>query len=205
VRPRLYCATSNPGKLAEFQAAAPPELDLLPADAVDCPETGASFEGNAVQKALCYAEALQDLVFADDSGLEVDALGGEPGLRSARFAGPGATDEQNRALLLERLRLLRRAGGPLPAARFVCVIALAQPGDVLATFQGSAEGVILEAPRGRGGFGYDPLFLFPPLGRTFAELDPAEKFARSHRGRAFRALLEWLAAHPEVLTASPPN
>ena len=192
---RLYCATSNRGKLAEFQAGARPDLELVATGPRDCPETGASFEANAAQKALCYAAAVQDLVFADDSGLVVDALGGEPGIHSARFAGANATDEQNNALLLEKL-----AGLPLPAARFVCAIALARPGRVLATFHGEAEGVVLEAPRGQGGFGYDPLFYFPLLGRTFAELAPAEKFAHSHRGQAFRRLLRWLNAHPEALT-----
>ena len=192
---RLYCATSNQGKLAEFSAAAPPDLELVAAGSYDCPETGTSFEANAAQKALCYAAAVQDLVFADDSGLVVDALGGEPGIHSARFAGPHATDQQNNALLLEKLAAL-----PFPAARFVCAIALARPGRVLATFLGTAEGVVLEAPRGQGGFGYDPLFYFPPLGRTFAELSPEQKFTHSHRGQAFRALLQWLETHPEALT-----
>jgi XTP/dITP diphosphohydrolase len=192
---RLYCATSNRGKLAEFQAAAPPDLEIVAAGSHDCPETGASFEANAAQKALCYAAAVQDLVFADDSGLVVDALKGEPGVHSARFAGPHATGQQNNALLLEKL-----AGLPLPAARFVCAIALARPGRVLATFRGTAEGVVLEAPRGQGGFGYDPLFYFPPLGCTFAELSPGQKFAHSHRGQAFRRLLQWLETHPEALT-----
>ena len=190
---RLYCATSNHGKLAEFQAAAPPDLELVATGPRDCPETGASLEANAAQKALCYAAAVQDLVFADDSGLVVDALGGEPGIHSARFAGPNATDQQNNALLLEKL-----AGLPLPTARFVCAIALALPGRVLATFHGSAEGAVLEAPRGQGGFGYDPLFYFPPLDCTFAELSTEQKFAHSHRGQAFRALLRWLEAHPDA-------
>lgn len=185
----LYCATSNPGKLGEFQRAAPPDVRIAPAGPFDCPETGSSFEENAVQKALCYARHVGDVVFADDSGLEVDELGGEPGIRSARYAGPEAGDEQNRALLLEKLRPFSR-----PAARFVCVLALAQPGRLLATFHGVVEGAILEAPRGTGGFGYDPLFYFPPLGRTFAEITSEEKFAHSHRGKAFRALVEWIQA-----------
>jgi XTP/dITP diphosphohydrolase len=193
--PRLYCATSNPGKLAEFRAAAPPDLEIVATGARECPETGASFEDNAAQKALCYAAAVKDLVFADDSGLVVEALGGEPGIHSARFAGPGATDQQNNVLLLERL-----AGCPLRAARFECAIALARPGSVLATFHGTAEGVVLEAAHGRGGFGYDPLFYFPPLDRTFAELSPEEKFTHSHRGQAFRAMLRWVEAYPEALT-----
>ena len=187
-------ATSNPGKLAEFRLAAPPDLEILPAGVFDCPEIGDSFEENAAQKALSYAGQVQDLVFADDSGLEVDALGGKPGIHSARYAGPGASDEQNRARLLENLR----AAGtpPCPSARFVCVIAVALPGRLLAKFHGVAEGEILDAPRGAGGFGYDPLFYFHPLGRTFAELSGEQKVAWSHRGRAFREMLTWLRAHP---------
>ena len=190
----LYCVTGNPGKLAEFRHAAPQGLELLAAGALDCPETGASFEQNAVQKALYYADHLQATVFADDSGLEVDALGGAPGIRSARYAGPGTTDEDNRRLLVENLRGVER-----PRARFVCVLALAHPGRLVATFRGSAEGEILDAPRGAGGFGYDALFFYPLLGRTFAELTPEEKLAHSHRGKAFRALLAWLDAHPGLL------
>ena len=187
----LYCATSNPGKLAEFRQGAPAGVRILSAGPFDCPETGGSFEENAVQKALCYAERLSELVFADDSGLEVDALDGEPGIHSARYAGPGASDEQNRALLLRNLRHCRR-----PRARFVCVLALARAGRLLATSEGVAEGEILDAPIGDGGFGYDPLFYYPPLGRTFAQLSVPEKFAHSHRGKAFRAMLAWLEIRP---------
>lgn len=183
---KLYCATSNPAKLAEFQAAAPPWLEILPAAETECPETGATFEENAVQKALCYAGRVGDLVFADDSGLEVEALGGAPGSRSARYAGPGATDADNRARLMQEL-----AGKESPA-RFVCVIALARPDRALATFRGEANGTILTAERGNGGFGYDPLFLYPALDRTFAEMTPEEKLRHSHRGRAFRAMVVWL-------------
>jgi len=187
----LYCATGNPGKLAEFRHAAPPGLELLAAGPLDCPETGGSFEENAVQKALYYADHLQAAVFADDSGLEVDALGGAPSIRSARYAGPGATDEENRRRLVKNLRGVDR-----PRARFVCVLALAEPGRLVATFRGATEGEILDAPRGAGGFGYDPLFYYPALGHTFAELTPEQKHAHSHRGKAFRALLAWLDAHP---------
>ena len=183
---RLYCATSNPGKLAEYQQGAPAGWEILAAGPVPCPETGRTFEENAVQKALCYAADVGDLVFADDSGLEVDLLGGAPGIHSARYAGPEATDEQNRARLLERL------GGRRSPARFVCVVALARPGELLGTFQGTVQGIIIEAPRGAGGFGYDPLFYFPALDRTFAEIPAAEKFVYSHRGQAFRALVAWL-------------
>ncbi len=184
----LHCATSNAGKLAEFGQAAPAGMEIVAAGPFDCPETGASFEDNAVQKALCYAAHLGELVLADDSGLEVEVLRGEPGIHSARYAGAGATDEQNRSLLLRNLRGLP----PRPAARFVCALALARPGQLLATFNGTATGYILAEPRGSGGFGYDPLFFFPPLGRTFAELEPQEKWQHSHRGKAFRVMLEWL-------------
>ncbi len=190
----LYCATSNPGKLAEFRHAAPPGLEIVAAGPFDCPETGGTFHENAVQKALCYARHLDGLVFADDSGLEVEVLGGEPGIHSARYAGPNATDEDNRHLLLARLG----ARAERPRARFLCVVALAQSERLLATFEGMAGGEILDAPRGSGGFGYDPLFYYPPLGRTFAELDPEEKFVHSHRGKAFRAMLRWLEEHRAV-------
>ena len=192
----IHCATSNPGKLQEFRLAAPAGIRIVPAGPLDCPETGRSFEENAVEKALCYAAHIGDLVFADDSGLEVDALGGEPGIRSARYDGPDATDEQNRALLLEKLRA---TGIHRPQGHFICVIALARPRRLLATFHGSVEGEILDAPRGAGGFGYDPLFYFPPLGITFAQMSGEEKLAHSHRGKAFRAMLEWLASHPSQL------
>jgi XTP/dITP diphosphohydrolase len=195
----ITCATSNPGKLAEFQHAAPPGWQVASASRFDCPETGHSFAENAAQKALCCAAHTQALVFADDSGLEVEALGGAPGIHSARYAGPHATDEQNRARLLESLRGLRIPPGERPRARFVCVVALAVPGRLLASFEGTAEGEILEAPRGTGGFGYDPLFYFPALGRTFAELSAAEKLRHSHRGKAFRQLLQWLEEHKTQL------
>ena len=198
----IHCATSNPGKLQEFRLAAPAGIRIVPAGPLDCPETGRSFEENAVQKALCYAAHIGDLVFADDSGLEVDALGGEPGIRSARYAGPDATDEQNRAVLVEKLRAAGIVPGKRPGARFTCVIALAQPGRLLATFHGAVEGEILSAPLGAGGFGYDPLFYFPPLGLTFAQMSSEEKLAHSHRGKAFRAMLEWLDSRPP---SNPPR
>jgi XTP/dITP diphosphohydrolase len=185
---RLYAATSNPAKLAEFRQGAPEGIEIVAAGPVDCPETGASFEENARQKALCYAAAVGDLVFADDSGLEVDLLGGAPGIYSARYAGENAGDAENRA------RLLRELGGRRAAARFVCVIAVARPGEVLAAFRGDVEGVILDSERGELGFGYDPLFYYPPLGRTFAEMTAEEKFACSHRGQAFREMTKKLGS-----------
>jgi len=192
----LHAATSNAGKLAEFQAAArqasaPLLVEALPgmASLPACVEDGLTFEENARKKAEHYSRLAGGLIFADDSGLEVQALGGAPGVHSARYSGPGATDARNNDKLLAALRDLEP---DRCQARFVCVIALAEAGGVLAVFRGVAEGVILDAPRGSNGFGYDPLFLFPPLGRTFAELSREEKLQFSHRGRAFRALLSWL-------------
>ena len=191
----LYCATANPGKLVEFRLAAPSDLQFVAVGPFDCPETGRTFEENAVQKALCYARHVNGLVFADDSGLEVDLLGGAPGIHSARYAGPGATDEQNRVLLLENLRPISGGATSRPRARFVCVVALALPERLLATFHGTAEGEILDAPRGTGGFGYDPLFYYPAFGATFAEVTAEAKRTVSHRGqamaRARQILVEW--------------
>jgi len=222
----LYLASANPGKLREFSAAALdrgilveplPRIESLPA----CIEDGRTFEENARKKALHYSAYVSGTVFADDSGICVDALGGAPGVFSARFAGPGATDDENNHKLLEELRradeelCLAQAfiEGPenLPAsldwrrvapvvgyqplrrtAHYVCVIALAQSGRILCVTEGRADGVILDDPRGTGGFGYDPYFFYPPLGRAFAELKPDEKFAISHRGKAFRKLLDFV-------------
>ena len=193
----LYCATANQGKLREFRLAAGEGIRIHPIASRNCPEAGETFEENARAKALCYELGLaalgEPLVFADDSGLAVDALGGAPGVHSARFAGPDADDRSNNALLLERLRGVE-AGRR--TARFVCTIALARAGTMLRTFTGNAEGRILEAPIGSNGFGYDPLFYFPELGKGFAELAPEVKWAHSHRGKAFRAMLEWLRANP---------
>ena len=196
MRRELWCATSNAGKLREFQHAAGQDFLLQGLPPQPCPEEGRTFEENAVSKALCYSQALDGgptgasrLVFADDSGLEVDALGGAPGVLSARFAGPGADDEANNRLLLAKLDGLPVAER---AARFVCCIALCRQGLLLRTFHGEARGRILERPLGSGGFGYDPLFYFPPLEKTFAQLSPEEKGRHSHRGQAFRKMLEWI-------------
>lgn len=193
----LYCATANQGKLREFRLAAGQGIRIHPIAPRDCPETGHTFEENAKSKALCYERGLASsgnpLVFADDSGLVVDALDGAPGIYSARFAGPDADDQANNALLLEKLRGVETSRR---TARFVCNIALAQSGKVLRTFTASAEGRILEAPIGSDGFGYDPLFYVPDLGKGFAELPPEVKWAHSHRGKAFRAMLEWLHTNP---------
>ena len=194
----LYACSSNKGKLAEFSLAAEQaglsQFEILPLPGlkrIEPPEeTGAAFEENAVLKALYYARFSQELVFADDSGLEVEALGGAPGVVSARFAGPDASDQQNNALLLKEMA----AEGPPRNARFVTVIALAKAGKLLTVAHGVVAGSILREERGTCGFGYDPLFFYPPLNRSFGELSDPEKFAVSARGNASRNLLHWLAA-----------
>lgn len=192
---KLYCATTNPGKLREFRLAAERfgggiEIEALPGlERIEPPEEhGKTFEENAIAKAVYYSRYAPGLLFADDSGLEVDALGGAPGVRSARYAGPGATDEENNRLLIERLR-----GVEDRTARFVCVVALAERGRLVRTFRGTVEGRVLEAPRGENGFGYDPLFYYPPFGCTLAEVSGEKKLSVSHRGKALEAMLAWLA------------
>jgi XTP/dITP diphosphohydrolase len=186
----LYCATSNPGKLREFRGAAGaafqieplPNLHLIPAPE----ETGTTFEENAIQKARYYAQHDREVpVFAEDSGLEVDALGGAPGVYSARFAGD---DAANNAAVLERL-----GDSANRRARYVAVIALILPGQEPCTFRGTVEGEILREPRGSGGFGYDPLFYYPPFGATFAEVPAERKLTVSHRGRAVEKMAEYMA------------
>jgi XTP/dITP diphosphohydrolase len=205
----LYLASSSPGKVREFRAAAARRgllLETLPRfDELDaCVEDGATFEENARKKAVHFSRNFPGLVFADDSGISVDALEGRPGVRSARFAGPHSTAEQNNQRLLaelHRLETARRAqagAAPEPRglfnrlARYDCVIALAEQGQVLTVVAGRVMGVIIDEPRGSAGFGYDPYFFYPPLGKTFAEISPEEKFAVSHRGVAFRKLLDYL-------------
>ena len=201
----LYVATSNPGKLRDFAAAAEttgtgilleplPNLISIPAPSEDEP----TFEGNARTKAVYYSLQSPGLtVVADDSGLEVDILEGEPGVRSARYAedagfAPGSDlplDERNNQYLLQSLHEVPQTKR---TARYRCVLAAALDGKVLSTAEGSVEGVILTAPRGNSGFGYDPLFLVPKLGKTMAELDLPTKLTLSHRGRALGALLSKL-------------
>jgi XTP/dITP diphosphohydrolase len=188
----LYCATGNPGKLREFQMSAGQtaiRVEMAPGfgDIQPCEETGATFEENAVLKAKYYGALAPGPLFADDSGLEVDALGGAPGVYSARFAGPHATDEANNQLLLERMRGVRDR-----VARFVCVIALVDGGRLAGTFRGEVEGEILEEARGANGFGYDPLFYYPPFGCTLGEASAERKLQVSHRGKALRALWQLL-------------
>jgi XTP/dITP diphosphohydrolase len=184
----VYCATSNPGKLREFQLAAPDfDVRALPNSVPPPDETGDTFEANAIEKAVAYGQHVSGYLFADDSGLEVDALGGAPGVRSARYAGEHATDAANNELLLERLR-----GVENRTARFVCVIALVLDGKLMKTFRGIVEGRIIDEPRGSGGFGYDPLFYCPDFGCTFGEAAIEQKMQVSHRGRALAAMFAYL-------------
>lgn len=186
----VFCATSNPGKLREFRLAAS-DIEVQPlAQSVPPPEeTGATFEDNAILKARYYGGFVDGYLFADDSGLEVDALGGAPGVHSARYAGPDATDAANNALLLERM-----AGVADRRARFVCVIALVHNARLVKTFRGSVEGGILDAPRGTSGFGYDPLFFHDGFGCTFGEAAIGHKMLVSHRAQALAAMFTYLRA-----------
>jgi XTP/dITP diphosphohydrolase len=204
---KILVATSNAGKLRDFAGAAAPfgiTIANIPhfSSLAQVVEDGVTFEENARKKAEGYSLAAPgELVLADDSGLEVDALGGDPGVHSARYAAPdihdvepqaaecNTDDEANNARVLRELK-----GTPEEkrTARFVCVLAIARDGRVLQTFKGTAEGRILEARRGENGFGYDPLFFFPAIQKTFAELDAEEKSRYSHRGAAFRKLLQWM-------------
>jgi XTP/dITP diphosphohydrolase len=193
----LYAATKNKGKLHEFLDASAQSaltdlrIEPLPllSELEPPAETGSTFEENARLKAQYYSGHTDGFVFADDSGLEVDALDGAPGVYSARYAGPSATDQENNRLLLENLR-----GKQTRSGRFVCAVALARHGKALLTSLGTVEGEILEAPRGREGFGYDPLFYCPETGCSFAEASRDQKFQVSHRGRAFRSLLRQIVA-----------
>jgi len=190
----LYCATSNPGKLREFREAASGgwEIEPLPKLREIPPpeENGTTFEENAILKARYYAAFAREVpVYAEDSGLEVDSLGGAPGVYSARFSGPDATDAANNQLLLDRL-----AGKTDRVARYVAVIALVLPDGSIRSFRGTVEGEILREPRGSGGFGYDPLFFYPPFGCTFAEVSREQKLTVSHRGRAAASMMDFLNA-----------
>jgi len=204
---RLYAATTSAGKLRDFRTAALahaleieplPEIEKIPAPAED----GDTFAANAALKAAYYSRfAPGALVLGDDSGLEVDALGGAPGVRSARFAAdcglidsPDAndnTDVWNNMVLLQRMANI---AAPQRTARYKCVLAAARDGTVCHTAEGAVEGLILDAPRGTGGFGYDPLFYLTELGKTMAEIDLETKLSFSHRGRAIAALLPLILA-----------
>lgn len=184
----VYCATSNPGKLREFQLAAPDfDVQQLPRPVAPPDETGETFEENAIGKAEYYGGFTDGYLFADDSGLEVDALGGAPGVHSARYAGPEASDADNNALLLRRLHDIANR-----TARFVCVIALVKDGKLVRTFRGAVEGRIIDAPRGSGGFGYDPLFYYEPFGCTFGEAPIGDKMLVSHRAQALEKMFTFL-------------
>jgi|SRR5579863_2365126 len=206
---RILIATSNPGKLRDFAGAAAGhgvEIAGVPGFASLPPvvEDGDSFEANARKKAEGYSRYVpREIVVADDSGLEVDALHGAPGVHSARYSAPellgtephkagvNTDDDANNARVL---RELKNVPAPKRTARFVCVLAAALDGKTLATFRGVAEGIILETPQGTNGFGYDPLFYFPEIQKTFAELTAEEKSKYSHRGAAFRQFLRWCNA-----------
>jgi len=202
----LFLASSNPGKLGEYRALAQttapgatntvearvgiellPGFDSLPSFDEDAP----TFAENALGKALHSSWLAEGLVFADDSGLVVPALGGAPGVHSARYAGPNATDAERVAKLLGELR---GKEGAERAAYFVCAIALAEKGRAIAIVTARVDGEILESPRGIGGFGYDPVFYLPAIKKTFAELLSEEKNLYSHRGKAFRKLIAGLGS-----------
>ncbi len=190
---KLLIATTNPGKLREIQQLlAGIEFDLVTlADwpAVPPPEeTGRTFAENARAKALYYAGCTDQLTVAEDSGLEIDALGGAPGVESARFGGANTTYPEKFSLIYEALHA---SGAPTSTARFVCALALAHPGGVIFETRGTVEGRVAPEPKGTGGFGYDPIFFYPPFGSTLAEVDE-RKSAVSHRGQAFRALRSFL-------------
>lgn len=198
----ITVATSNAGKLRDFQGAAARfdvEVRSLHGFSALTPATedGATFAENALKKAAHYSKTAPDvLVIADDSGIEVDALRGGPGVHSARYAasepGQNASDQANNRKLLKELA---GVSDPERGAQFVCAIAAAQNGVCIAQiFTGTVRGIILRGPRGNSGFGYDPLFLLPQLGKTFAELTPDEKARYSHRGIAFRKFLEWFVS-----------
>lgn len=198
---RIVFATTNPHKLRELDQVLAPlgvevvGLEQLGRDVPEPVEDATTFEGNARIKAQAYAEALRMRCLAEDSGLEVDALGGAPGVHSARYAGVGATRaEKDRANNEKLLRELAGQAGDDRRARFVCTMCLADAdGRVLFETRGTYEGIIGEAPRGQNGFGYDPLLYIPELEKSSAELSPEQKNARSHRGQAARALAAYLA------------
>lgn len=197
----ILIATANPGKLRDFAGAARShgvEVRSIPSLSTIAPaiEDGTTFEENARKKAEYYSRLVPaELVLADDSGLSIDALQGAPGVHSARYAADephlaesNTDDDDNNARVLRELEGVPR---DKRTGRFVCVIAAACNGQTLGTFSGVAEGIILDKRQGSAGFGYDPLFYFPSIGRTFAELSPEEKALYSHRGTAFRAFLSW--------------
>ena len=198
---RLLVASSNQGKLREYQGLAKAAGAALSSAKIDLAfipnfnslpsfeEIWPTFAENAAGKALHYSRLTEGIVIADDSGLVVNALGGAPGVLSARYAGPGASDMDRIHKLLGELREKKAADR---GARFVCVVAVAEAGNMRGLFSAAAEGTILEEPRGKGGFGYDPVFYLPAVGKTYAEISREEKNLYSHRGKAFHKALDFL-------------
>ncbi len=199
---RLLLATRNAHKTREVRDILGDKWEVedltLRPDLPEVEETGETFEENARLKAVAASVRYDGWVLADDSGLEVDALRGAPGVRSARFAGDGADMTANRSLLVEKLRDVR---GKERRGRFRCVLALAKAGEVVRVFHGTVEGVITPAERGAGGFGYDPLFVPEGSCRTFAEMSGPQKHALSHRGRALTALVAYLTREADPAAA----
>ncbi|MDI6698431.1 MAG: RdgB/HAM1 family non-canonical purine NTP pyrophosphatase [Candidatus Saccharicenans sp.] len=191
---RLLLATTNRGKLRELKRLLRglrlkiESLDRHP-ELKKYRETGKSFEANSQGKCLFYSRKFDGLVLAEDSGLEVEALGGRPGVYSARFSGPGASDRKN---IEKLLRLLAAVPAARRRASFVCVVSLGKNGHLIKCFRGRVRGLILSEPDGKNGFGYDPVFYYPPLRKSFARLRPEEKNLVSHRGRALRKLRRFL-------------
>ncbi|HMI52146.1 MAG TPA: RdgB/HAM1 family non-canonical purine NTP pyrophosphatase [Candidatus Saccharimonadales bacterium] len=197
---KLFLASSNPGKLAEFRTLVEEgefsgqfTVETLPAygSVPEFLENYPTFAENAAGKALYYSQLQDGLIFADDSGLVVPALGGQPGVLSARYAGPNSTNAERIAKLL---KAMEGKSGAERSAHFVCVIAIARQGRPLAVVSERVDGELVGAPRGTGGFGYDPVFSPPAYGKTFAELSAAEKNRFSHRGKAFRRLLACISS-----------
>lgn len=208
--PRLVLATRSAGKLRELGPLLSAHgWSAVTLDAIDCPEDPAeeqlevheTFEANALAKAIWFAARTGRVVLADDSGLVVDALGGRPGVRSKRWSGSAlegaALDAHNNAFLQDQLRIAHADGHTERTAQYVCAAACAWPGGQLVV-SGHTSGVLLDSPRGPGGFGYDPYFLSDDLGATFAEVDGAAKASVSHRGRAFRALFDLMERNGEL-------
>src|SRR5262252_2353707 len=198
---RLVVATTNHGKLREIEML----LDGFPLTLVtlaDWPgvappdETGRTFAENARLKAVYYAHHTGQLTVAEDSGLEIDALGGAPGVESARFGGAGSSYPEKFTLIYDALRAKKDGS---TTARFVCALALARGDEVVFETRGTVEGTIAREPKGSGGFGYDPIFLYPPFGCTLAEASPEQKASVSHRGQAFRKLRTYLTTHDAML------
>ncbi|OGD13344.1 MAG: non-canonical purine NTP pyrophosphatase, RdgB/HAM1 family [Candidatus Aminicenantes bacterium RBG_16_63_14] len=209
---RLLLATTNPGKVREIRRVLKGLslrgqslkivglTDVFPG--LSYRERGRTFAENARAKGLFYSRKWSGLTLAEDSGLEVEELGGAPGVRSARFSGPRPSDEKNNRKIL---RLLRAVPAAARKARFVCVMVIAKEGRVVGEFRGEVKGRIGVAPRGESGFGYDPLFYYPPLRKTFAELSPKVKNAVSHRGRAVRKLRRFLESKKKAPSGGRPD